>query len=419
MSASGFDFHSILQPGDHVVVGQTCAEPRTLTRALVQQAPELGSLNIFLGALFSDTFAGALPPEMRFVSYGAMGQAADLARRGLLDVLPERISRLPALFEQGVLRADVVLVQLAPGVDGAPPSLSLANDHVLAAARRARVVVAELNPHAPWTHGAAWPADVPIHHWVDAELPPLELPAPPDSAVARAIAADVASVVGEGATLQAGIGALPDAALAGLHGHRALGFHSGILGDAAVALIERGAITNARKGVDAGLSVANTVCGTAPTYGFVHRNPAVRVLPPTHVHAAEVLARVGRLHAINGALQVDLSGQANCESVNGRAVGGIGGLLDFHRAARASEGGRGIVVLPATAAGGTQSRIVLDLGGNPATIGRADADCVITEHGVADLRNATLAERARRLIAIAAPEFRERLRHDARAVLGV
>ncbi len=401
-----------------MIVGQACAEPRTLTRALLKQAGEHAPLTLFLGALMSDTFAGPLPPHLRFVSYGAMGQAADLAQRGLLDVLPERYGRLPDLFQRGVLRADVVLVQLAPGEGGAAPSLSLANDHVLDAARRARVVVAERNPHAPWTHGAEWPADVPIHHWVDATAPPLELPAPTDSAVARAIASHVASVVGDGATLQAGIGALPDAALAGLHGHRDLGWHSGMLGDAAVNLIQRGVITNARKGVDAGISVANTVCGTAATYRFVHRNPAVRVRPPTHVHAAEVLARVGRLHAINGALQVDLSGQVNCEAIDGRWVGGVGGLLDFHRAARASEGGRAIVVLPSTAAGGTQSRIALDLAGNPATIGRADADCVITEHGVADLRNATLAERARRLIAIAAPEFRERLRHDARAVLG-
>jgi len=416
LEAARFSFKGLLEPGDRVVCGQVCAEPLTLTQQLVADCGELRQpVEIFLGALFSRTF-DATSSAMRFLSYGAIGRSGMLADRGVLDILPERYSRLADLFASGALRADVVLLQVAPG-DGDQLSLGLASDYVIDAARKARVVVVEVNPDVPWTYGSPLPENIRVDHWVRAAYPPLQLEPPIMDAVSQKIAMHVASLVPDGATLQVGVGALPDATLNALQDHRGIGLHSGVLGDACRRLIASGAIDNSRKGVDAGISVTNTVCGSTETFRFVHRNPAVEVRHSRLTHGAQLLAKVQRLHAINGALEVDLSGQVNCEQLQGRQLGGLGGLLDFARAAREGEGGRGITVLPATAAGGAYSRIVAKLGG-PATIGRSDADTVVTEYGVAHLRNASLAERARRLIAIAAPEFRDGLLSQLRELQG-
>lgn len=410
-----FAFGDWLRPGDQVVCGQACAEPLTLTRRLVAECAERQlPVQVFVGTLFSGTF-DAPPPSMRFLSYGAIGQASRIADRGVLDVVPERYSRMPSLFASGALRADVVLLQAAMAPDGSL-SFGLACDYVIDAARRARVVIVEVNPMAPWTHGTPWPRDLRVDAWVHAAHAPVELAPPRMGAVEAAIAAHVATLVPDGATLQVGVGALPDASLDALRGHRALGLHSGVLGDAGVRLIDAGVIDNSRKGCDTGISVTNTVCGGAASYRFVDGRAAVQVRHSDDTHGVAVLARQACLHAINGALEVDLSGQVNCEQLQGRQRGGIGGLLDFARAARESAGGRAITVLPATAAGGKLSRIALSLGGRPATVGRSDVDVVVTEYGIAHLRNVPLRERARRLIAVAAPQFREGLEREYRAM---
>jgi acyl-CoA hydrolase len=391
-----------------VVSGQACAEPLTLTRRLIAQCTEDPvAVQVFVGTLFSDTFDQA-PPSMQFLSYGAIGRAARIADRGALDVLPERYSRLPGLFARGTLAADVVLLQTAIAESGAL-SFGLASDYVIDAARKARVVVVEVNPAVPWTHGTPWPSDLRVDVWVRAAYPPVEVMAPQMAATEHAIAKHVATLVPDGATLQVGVGALPDATLSALSGHRALGLHSGVLGDVGVRLMAAGVIDNSRKGSDAGVGVTNTVCGTSSTYRFVHQNTSVEVRHSDCVHGATALASLHRLYAINGAIEVDLSGQVNCEQLLGRPRGGVGGLLDFVRAARESLGGHAITVLPATAMSGTASRIVASLDGSPATICRSDVDVVVTEYGVAHLRDVPLHERAKRLIAIAAPQFREQL----------
>jgi acyl-CoA hydrolase len=409
--AAAFSFHGLLRAGDHIVCGQAAAEPLTLTRKLVTEGAGVAPLTLFLGSTLSTTFDGALPEGLRFLTYATLGRNASLADRGLLEVLPERYSRMAHLFADGTLPADVVLLQLAPGRDGRAPSLGLVSDYTVDAARRARLVIAEFNPAVPWTHGAELPHDIRIDHWVQADCGPLTLPATAAGPVEQAIGTHVAGLVPDGATLQAGVGSLPDAVFLQLRGHRDLGLHSGVFGDTAAQLVQCGAITNARKGIDPGVSITNTVNGTAQLYDWVNDNPALQVRSGRYTHDAAVLDRLHALHSINGALQVDLTGQVNSESAAGRQRGGIGGLLDFcHAARRSTSGGRAITVLPATAAGGTHSRIVLAVDG-PATVGRADVDVVVTEFGVADLRHATLDQRAERLIAIAAPPFRDGLRH--------
>lgn len=406
--AATLDFTTLLRPGDRVVCGQGAAEPLTLTRRLAAQAGALGPLDVFVGPLLGDSFTPerVQGTQMRFSSYGAMGAAGRLWRAGLLDVLPMHYSALDAATRSGAWRADVVLLQLAPPRDGRF-SLSLANDYSAQAARHARLVIAEVNPQAPWTHDAPLPDGLNNLLLVEARHPPVDVPPTAMGAIEQAIAGHVADLVPDGAVLQIGIGAIPDTVLAALAGHRDLGIHSGVIGDRMVELIERGVVTNARKSIDAGLTVTNAIFGTALTRIHAHDNAAIRVRPARYTHGRTELAALERLIAINSALEVDLSGQVNTEMAGTSYVGGTGGLLDFARAARASEGGRSIIALPATARQGTVSRIVPRL--SNVTLPKSDADVVVTEYGVADLRHATLPERARRLIAIAAPEFREAL----------
>ncbi|WP_407187872.1 acetyl-CoA hydrolase/transferase family protein [Bradyrhizobium centrosematis] len=406
------DFSSLIREADLVVCGQATAEPVTLTEALMAQAGHLPSFRMMVGPIFSDTFPAASAPNVTFQSYGVIGNARRLARAGRLDVIPSNYSAFCADFAAHRHRADVVLVQLAQAGDGRL-SASLSNDYVIDAARGARLVIAEINPDAPFTFGAEWPDEVPLHVRVTARRPPVELAATPPDDVSRRIAAHAASLIADGSTLQFGVGRIPDAILSSLSHLRDLGVHSGLINDAVVDLIERGAVTNAKKGIDAGLTVTNQVIGTRRLYRFVHENRTVSVRPTSYTHGQKVLARINRLVAINAALQVGLDGSVNSETLNGVAIGAIGGQLDFVRGANACPGGRAIIALPATASDGT-SRIVAHV--EAVTTPRADVDAIVTEWGIAELRGCGLSERARRMIAIAAPEHRDALSARLRAM---
>ena len=408
LSSKDVDIASLVRCSDVVLCGQGTAEPLTLTRRLVAAKDAIGPFTCFLGVCFSDTFAPELTNGVSFRAYGAVGTNAALARAGRLDVLPWHYSRIERAFAAGELRADVVLLQLAPPPAGRSGySLSLANDYVAAAARHARVVVAEINPDAPWTRGAALPDWLRPQVLVAAEAPPQELKPARFGDAEERIARHVAGLVPDGACLQFGVGAAPAAALSGLRGHRDLSVHSGVIGDVCIDLIEAGAVTNARKPFDRGVTVTNTVLGTRRLFDHVHDNPAVAVRPASHTHDHRTIASIPGFRAINSAIEVDVTGQVNAETAGGRYVGAVGGQVDFVRGALASEGGRSIIALPATALRGTASRIVPRL--DTVTLPRSDADLVVTEHGVADLRGATLTERVSRMIGIAAPEFREEL----------
>jgi acyl-CoA hydrolase len=340
-----------------------------------------------------------------FTSYGVIGNARALAKARQLDVIPSNYSAFCADFAAGRHRADVVLVQLAEADDGRL-SASLSNDYVIDAARGARIVIAEINPDAPWTFGAEWPADIVPHLRIAATRPPLEWPSTGLDEVSRRIAEHAAGLVRDGSTLQFGVGKIPDAILASLSHVRGLGIHSGLINDAVVDLIECGAITNAGKGIDAGITVTNQLIGTQRLYRFAHQNKIISVRPASYTHNQAVLSRINQLVAINSALEVGLDGSVNAETLNGTAIGAIGGQLDFVRGANASRGGRAIIALPSSAPKG-RSRIVAAV--ETVTTPRADVDAIVTEWGVAELRGCTLKQRARRMIAIAAPEHREEL----------
>ena len=408
-SSSTFDLSAFIRPGDRVLCGQVSAEPATLAEGLAAAHRAAGPFETFLGTVLSGSFDDA-PLDMQFAGYGAMGRASRLARRRQLDVWPLHYSALEAGFASGAIHADVVLIQIARSPDGY--CATLANDYVLAAARHARCVIAEVNARAPWCLGAELGGDLRIDAMIETDREPVSAPALAAGETERAIARHVAALVPEGATLQVGVGAIPEAVLDALGNHRDLGIHSGGFGDRLAALVEGGVVTNARKSVDPGLSMANVVVGSRRAFDFIDRNAQVRLRPAAHTHALSVLARQDNLVTLNAAIEVDLGGQVNAECADGAPVGGAGGLVDFCRGARASRGGRAIIALRATDRSGVKSRIVPQVGA--VTLARTDIDTVVTEYGVAELANIGAAARARALIAIAAPQHREMLERSLR-----
>lgn len=416
IAPNNLELAHFIRPGDAVVVGQACAEPLTLTEALASQRAVIGGCRVFLGPAFAGTFRPEHADHLAFTAYAASGSNQALARAGKLDILPCHYSALPRLFATGKRPADVVLMQLGPAADGGF-SLGLANDHLIDAARRARTVLAELNDQVPDTAASALPVDIRIDGLVRTSRPPAMLQPAPLGAVERRIGEHVAALVPDGATIELGIGALPDAVLAALAQHRDLGIHSGMIGEGVLDLVERGVVTNARKPIDAGITIAGLLFGTRRLFDFAHRNEALRLMPPHYTHGYDVLRQLPDFIAINSALEVDLGGQVNGEMAGGIHVGAIGGQVDFMRGALAAPRGRSIIALPATAKAGTVSRIVARLGDAVVTSLRSDMGLVVTEYGVAELDGCSLAERARRLIAIAAPQFRADLERASHPLL--
>ena len=319
------------------------------------------------------------------------------------------------MIEQGLIGCDVAFVQVsAPDRDG-NHSFGLISDFVQAAVKKARVVVAEVNEQVPFTFGEAVLPAAQIDCAVRVSRLPVEVPAgkigPNDLATARI----VANYIENGAVLQVGIGAVPDAILRNLGDRRDLGVHSGMIGDGLVDLVEAGVVTNALKPIDPGVSITGALIGTRRLYGFVNRNPKIGMRSSAYTHDASVLARLPKLVTINSAVEVDLTGQVNAEQSGAHYLGGTGGQVDFVRAGLRSAGGRSIIALPATARDGKVSRITASLSG-PVTTARSDVDVIVTEFGAAELKGQTLAERTRRLVAIAHPDFQEELNRAAHTI---
>ncbi|WP_258170811.1 acetyl-CoA hydrolase/transferase family protein [Burkholderia multivorans] len=390
--------------------GQSHAEPVTLMRALVAQRHSFKRIRVFLGIGLADVLAPEHADAIDFLAYCGSGANRKLARANVLDILPAHYSQLPELVRSGALRIDVVMLQVSPPDEHGRYSLGLAREYLVEALKHARAIVAEVHPDVPWTYGGPFLRAADIDLLVASDTPFPDAAATTPGPVEQAIGQHVASLVEDGATLQTGIGAIPDAVMAALHDKRDLGVHTGSIGDGIAALCEAGVVTNARKTIDAGITVGGVIIGSARVRRFAHRNPALELRGTEYTHNPHVLRRIERFTAINSAVEVDLTGQVNAEVVGGTYVGAVGGVGDFLRAAQASRGGVPIVALPSTA--GAHSRIVTKLSG-PVTVPRSDACVIVTEYGIADLRGLSLAQRVPKMIAIAHPDHRERLAREA------
>jgi acyl-CoA hydrolase len=404
------DLARYIRPGDVVAWGQGCAEPLTLTEALADQRKQLAGVRCFTGI----SSPAAVRPEhcdyLSFSSYTAAGANRALAEAGLLDIVPCHYSRLPEILSRSPLRVDVLFLALPPAGPDGTFGLGLGADYLAPLVGTARTVIAEVNDQVPDIRGDRRLSRGEIDVLVHTSRPPAEHPAQPSGATGAAIAGHVAGLVPDGATLQVGIGTLPAAVVRHLRGHRDLGVHSGMITDGIAELIEAGVVTGARKSTDRGLVVTGLLLGAKALIARAAVDKSIRLRDTCYTHDPAVLAAQHALVAVNSAVEVDLTGQANVEVAAGRYVGGIGGAADFLRGAARSEGGLPVLALPSTA--GAASRIVARLSG-PAGLSRADAGLIVTEYGVADLRGLSLARRRERMIAIAHPDHREALESAA------
>ncbi len=408
------DLREFLRPGDRVVLGNACGEPVTLAEALLAQAGSIGGLSAFLATSFSGLFTPEAAAGLEVLSMGAIGALRTLARAGRLGVIPCHLGQVGPMIETGLIGCDAAFVQVSTADAEGNHSLGLVSDHVRAAVARARVVVAEVNDQVPFTYGERLAA-AEIDYAVPVSRPPVEVPPAAAGETDEAIAKHAAAYVEDGSVLQVGIGALPDAILRLLRDRRDLGVHSGMASDGMVDLTEAGVITNARKPIDRGVSIVGNLIGTRRLHAFAHRNPGIRMCDTSYTHEPAVLAQLDKLVTVNSAVEVDLTGQVNAEQTGSAYLGGTGGQVDFVRAGARSPGGHAIIALPATARDGTVSRITARLSG-PVTTARSEVDVIVTEFGAAELKGQTLAERARRMTAIAHPRFRDDLEREARAI---
>lgn len=406
LDAQNPDLGGLIRPGDTVLWGQANAEPLPLTRALMAQRARFERIRVMLGINHSDTCRPEHADHVDFLAYCGAGANRELVRAGVLDILPCHYSQLPGLMRSRALPIDVLLLQLSPPDEQGRLSLSLAHEYLLPALDSTRVVIAEVNRQAPWVQGERYLTLDDLDAVLYSDRPPLESAVVEPRPADRLIAGHIAGLIEDGATLQLGIGAIPDAVLGALTDRRDLGIHSGSLGDGVAQLMQRGVVTNRLKPVDRGLTVGGVLLGSQALHAFAHRNPAISLRSTHYTHDPDVLASLERFVAINSAVEVDLTGQINSEVAGGRYIGAVGGALDFLRGAGRSRGGLPIVALPARA--GANDRIVARLGG-PVTVPRSDAGLIVTEYGVADLRGLSLEQRVQRMLDIAHPDSRAQL----------
>ena len=408
------DLAAIVRDGDRIVWGQGAGEPSTLVDQLLRQRHRIGHASVFLGGVRSrHTLEREHTDVLSFTSFSAIGGLRGFARDGLLRIVPCHLSQIPRYFEQGIFPVDVVFVQLSEPDQRGEFSFALGHDFQLAAMKQARVVIAEVNDQVPWSWCDGGVDRSRIDYIVRTSRPPVQITAQPLGAVELAIAGHVARYIDDGTTIQIGVGAIPDAVLSSVGNRRDLGFHSGLISDRVADLMERGVMTNARKPLNTGIAVAGCLVGTRRLYDFTHKNPAVQLFTPAYIHNPAVLGQLGKIVALNSAIEVDLTGQINAEMAAGSYLGAVGGQVDFVRGVQMAHGGRSIIALPATARNDSISRIVARLEDGVVTTARSDADIIVTEFGAAELRGQPLAERVRRMVAISHPQYRETLERDA------
>ncbi len=407
---------STIHSGDRVYLHGGAATPHHLVDALVARAAHLREVEIV--HMHTEGPASYVEPEYEGIfRHNALFIGPNVRKavqEGRADYTPIFLSEIPGLFlPDGPLPLDVAMIHVTPPDDAGMCSFGVSVDCALAAAKRARLVIALVNPLMPRSRGHAFPASaIDLAVAWEGGLPTYE--AGEISEEARAIGWHVASLIEDGATLQMGIGAIPNGVLAALRGHRDLGVHTEMFSDGLLPLVRSGAVNGSRKTLHPGVIVSTFAMGSQELYRFIDDNPAIELHPVEHTNDVDVIARNSRMTAINSALSVDLTGQVVADSIGPRFYSGIGGQLDFIRGAARSVGGLPIIAMPSTARDGQVSRICPQLpAGSAVVTTRGDVHWVVTEFGARNLYGRTIRERAAMLIEIAHPRFRAELEDEA------
>lgn len=411
---SAHDAIKRIQSGDRVVVGHACGSPETLLEALVDNKSALKDVEI-VHMIPMGTADYCLPENTPYFRHNSLfaGPATRAAiASGKADYTPCFFHEIPSLFRES-LPVDVALVTVSPPDENGNTSLGVSVDYTLQAVLSAKYVIAEVTPNMPKTFGKSQ-----LHHdLIDLivhskrDLPQLLPPSVGD--VEKAIGAHVSTLISDGDCLQLGIGAIPDAVLNFLHDKKDLGIHSEMISDGVMNLVEAGVVTGKKKNIHPEKIIITFAMGTRKFYAWLHQNKRVEMHPVDYTNNPLIIGQNNNMVSINSAISVDLLGQVAADTLGPRQFSGVGGQVDFVRGCRFSTGGKSVIALPATATKGTTSRIVCTLErGQAVTTSRNDVDFVVTEHGIARLRGKTVTERAKRLIEIADPKFRDNLRKD-------
>ena len=405
-----------IRPGQRIFVGTGCAEPQELVAALTQRARELPDTEIIHLLTFGDApYAHReLAQYFRVNSFFIAENVRNIIQEGLGDYTPIHLSDIPRLFNTGQLPLDAALIQITPPDANGLCSLGVSVDIVKSAAENASLVIAQVNPNMPWTHGNSLIDVLELDALVPCEDPILEVPPAEINDVTRQIAEYVSSLVDDEATLELGIGKIPHSLLGFLSTKKDIGIHTEMITEDNIPLIEDGVVTGNRKTVDRGKVVASFCLGTRRLYDYVDNNPVFSFHPTEYVNNPYIISQQNKMVAVNVALEVDLTGQVCADSLGSRFFSGVGGQVDFNRGAAKAHGGKAIIALPSTARDGKVSRIVTRLSpGAGVVTTRAGVNYVVTEYGVAYLHGKSVAERALALISIAHPQFLAQLLREA------
>ncbi|HZZ52189.1 MAG TPA: acetyl-CoA hydrolase/transferase C-terminal domain-containing protein [Pseudonocardia sp.] len=407
---SELDISEHLRPGDTVVIGQAVGEPPILVEKLIDAARTIEGLTALCGYTLGDSWARVTPGHPMIKSYVGHAAMRNLDPEAF-DVLPLHLSRLEDHIRTGRLAADVVLLQVGPADDDGFYNLGALVDYAVIAAGRARAVLVEVNENMPRTRSTRRLHRSQVTAEIESSRPLASDPARPAAEVEKRVAANVASIVPDGAVIQLGASALAEAVAVELRVRRGLRVRSGLVGDWLVGLHEAGALDERPGSVVTGMAL-----GSKALYTWLDGSQIVEFMPMDEQIAPTVTAEFSPFVSINSAVEVDLCGQLNSEMAGGRYVGAVGGQVDYFRAANRSPGGLAVVALASTSPKGT-SRIVPELSGGLVTSLKSDVDVVVTEWGIADIAACTLSERRERLLAVAHPDHRASVDDARRTVL--
>lgn len=406
-----------VRPGHRVFIGTGCGEPQSLVRALAEAAGHIPDTEIIhtltLGVAphtdveFSDIF--------RHNAFFVGPNTREAVSEGRADYTPIFLSELPDLFRTGTIPIDVALIQVTPPDEHGFCSLGVSVDIVKPAAESARLVVAEVNSYVPRTLGDSFVHVDDIDFLVPHDEPLLEYVGHEPGDIAMKIGEHIAELIEDGSTIQVGIGGIPDAVLRCLTDKKDLGIHTEMFSDGIIEIFEKGVITNRRKTLHKGKIVASFCLGTRRLYEFIDNNPVIEFHPSDYTNDPFIISRHEKMVAINGALEVDLTGQVCADSLGYLFYSGLGGQVDFIRGSARSKGGKPIIALPSTTEDGEQSRVVTHLSeGAGVVTTRGDVHYVVTEYGAAQLHGKSIRERCVALISVAHPKFRDGLLEHAK-----
>ncbi|WP_087066066.1 acetyl-CoA hydrolase/transferase family protein [Intestinibacillus massiliensis] len=405
------DAVKLLKSGDRLILGHAVGEPTTFTRRMAELAEELKFENIEVNHLVylggGEYLAPGMEKHFRNNSEFVGAPVRKAIAECRADFTPCFFHEFPKMIREGYITPDVFAAQCTPPDKFGYVNLGVSCDYALAAIEKAKTVILEVNDQMPTTFGSTFVHVSEVDAFFESSHPLPEIQPPKIGELEMKIGKYIADLIPDGACIQLGIGALPDAILSFLGDKKDLGVHTEMISDGTIPLIESGVINGKRKQTFQGKIVSAFFMGTKKFYDYIDHNPAIQMMPVDYTNDPDIIAQNDNVISVNSCVQVDLTGQVCSEAIGERQISGIGGQLDFVRGASRSKGGKAILALSSTTKDGKTSKIVPFLDhGAPVTTDRCDVNYIVTEYGVAELKGKTLRERARRLINIAHPDFR-------------